>query len=179
MGAQQPQPPVRPGSLPPILALARPLAIVTVLLVWYFLVPLRRPGTLLTISSLAGGLLLVAVFVAWQARAVANSAYPGIRATAALLVSFSVLVVLFATAYLLIATMELGAFTEPLNRIDALYFTISVFSTVGFGDIAPCSTAARIGVTGQMLADLVFVGLAARVLTDAVRRSSQISARTR
>jgi hypothetical protein len=28
-----------------------------------------------------------------------------------------------------------ASFTEPLTRTDALYFSVTVFSTVGFGDI--------------------------------------------
>ena len=47
-----------------------------------------------------------------------------------------------------------ASFTEPLTRTDALYFTVTVFSTVGFGDIAAKSEAARIVLIVQMPADL-------------------------
>ena len=32
-----------------------------------------------------------------------------------------------------------GAFTERMNRLDSLYFVITVFATVGFGDITAAS----------------------------------------
>ena len=50
-----------------------------------------------------------------------------------------------------------ASFTEPLTRTDALYFTVTVFSTVGFGDISPKSEAARVVLIVQMLADLVLL----------------------
>jgi voltage-gated potassium channel len=68
------------------------------------------------------------------------------------------------------------AFTEPLGKTTALYFTVTVFATVGFGDIVPKSEAARIVTTVQMLADLVVVGLVVRVLLGAARASRERSA---
>jgi hypothetical protein len=44
--------------------------------------------------------------------------------------------------------------THALTRTDALYFTVTVFSTVGFGDITAASQSARLVVTAQMLLDL-------------------------
>ena len=43
---------------------------------------------------------------------------------------------------------------QPLTRADALYFAVTVFSTVGFGDITPESEAARVVLIVQMLGDL-------------------------
>jgi hypothetical protein len=127
--------------------------------------------------ELVSGLLVVAAFIGWQARAVATSTYPGLRATATLMISFSALIVLFATTYLLIATAEPKAFTEPMSRIDAIYFAVTVFTTVGFGDIAAQSEPARIWVTIQMLTDLIFIGVAVRALVHATRRGLASSGR--
>jgi len=44
-----------------------------------------------------------------------------------------------------------------------------VFSTVGFGDITANSEAARLVVTGQMIADLVIIGIAVKVIVGAVK----------
>jgi hypothetical protein len=52
-------------------------------------------------------------------------------------------------------TSRWEGFAGPLTRTDALYFTVTVFPTVGFGDITARSETARIVVTGQMIADLV------------------------
>jgi hypothetical protein len=53
-----------------------------------------------------------------------------------------------------VLTMSLSAphaFSEPLNRTAALYFAVTLFSTVGLGDIAPVSRR-RAVVTVQMVA---------------------------
>ena len=64
-------------------------------------------------------------------------------------------------------------FTQPLTRTDALYFSVTVFSTVGFGDITAKSETARVVLIVQMLADLALLGAGARVLLGAVRRGQQ------
>ena len=63
---------------------------------------------------------------------------------------------------------ELHPAADP--RTDALYFTVTVFSTVGFGDITAKSETARIVLIVQMLADLAFLGAGVRVLLGAVQR---------
>ena len=64
-------------------------------------------------------------------------------------------------------------FTQPLTRTDALYFTVTVFTTVGFGDITARSETARIVLIVQMLGDLALLGAGARILLGAVRRGQQ------
>jgi uncharacterized membrane protein len=53
--------------------------------------------------------------------------------------------------------------------LDALYFAVTVFATVGFGDIAAHSQLARGVVTAQMIVDFLFLGIVARVLLGAVK----------
>jgi voltage-gated potassium channel len=50
---------------------------------------------------------------------------------------------------------------------------VTVFSTVGFGDIAPRSEPARVVLIVQMLGDLAVLGAGVRVLLGAVRRGRQ------
>jgi hypothetical protein len=52
-----------------------------------------------------------------------------------------------------------------------LYFTVTVFATVGFGDIVGVSQTARTVSMIQMVAGLVLVGLIARVMLGAVQES--------
>jgi Ion channel len=54
-----------------------------------------------------------------------------------------------------------------------LGFAVTVFSTVGFGDITAKTEAARLVVTGQMIADLVILGLAVKIILGAVSRRRQ------
>ena len=49
-----------------------------------------------------------------------------------------------------------------------MYFTVTVFSTVGFGDITAKTDLARTLVTVQMLVNLVVIGLVAKVIFGAV-----------
>ena len=80
---------------------------------------------------------------------------------------------LFAAAYLLMADADAGAFSEPLSRTDALYFTITVFATVGFGDITPKTDLARVATMVQMLGDLLVVGLVLHLTVGAVQAGLQ------
>jgi hypothetical protein len=66
-------------------------------------------------------------------------------------------------------------FTEPLTRSDSLYFTVTIFSTVGFGDISAKAEATRLVVTTQMLLDLVVLGLGIQVILGAVKQSKASS----
>ncbi len=65
------------------------------------------------------------------------------------------------------------AFGVPLSRTDAMYFSSTVFTTVGFGDITAKNEAARLVVIVQMWLDLAFLGLVLRVVTQAVKYSQQ------
>jgi hypothetical protein len=61
----------------------------------------------------------------------------------------------------------------PLSRTDAMYFSATVFTTVGFGDIAAKSQAARIIVTFQMMLDLVIIGIVVRGVVSAIKTGRQ------
>jgi Ion channel len=79
---------------------------------------------------------------------------------------------LFAWAYFTMANASVASFnTHPLTRTDSLYFTVTVFSTVGFGDIVAIDQTARVVVTVQMLLDLLFLGLVVRSFAGAVQRT--------
>ena len=54
-----------------------------------------------------------------------------------------------------------------------MYFSTTIFSTVGFGDITAKSQAARVVVTLQMFLDLVILGLVARLVVNAVSLGKQ------
>ncbi len=54
-----------------------------------------------------------------------------------------------------------------------MYFSSTVFTTVGFGDITAKTEAARLVVTVQMWLDLVFLGLVVRLVVNAVKFNQQ------
>jgi hypothetical protein len=150
-------------------ALLRPTLVAGCLVVMYFALPMDKPFTAATGLALAAGLVLIAAILTWQVRAIASAPYPRLRAIEALATSFALFIVLFATVYYALGRSEPGSFTEPITRLDALYFTITVFATVGFGDIAPRTPPARIVTIVQMLGDLVLVGMVAHLIVNAVR----------
>lgn len=152
-----------------MLGLLRGLLTATLLLVLYYVLPLDRPFDVAAEVGLIVGLLAFAVLVAWQIDAIMHADRPRLRAVEALSVSLPFLLVLFATTYFLIGSDRADAFTEPMSRTDALYFTVTVFTTVGFGDIAPTSDIARVLATIQMLVDLVALGVIGRVVLGAVQ----------
>jgi alkylation response protein AidB-like acyl-CoA dehydrogenase len=58
-----------------------------------------------------------------------------------------------------------------MDFFAALYFALTVLSTVGFGDITPVGTVARGLTMVQMTLDLVLLGVAVRVITGAAQRA--------
>jgi voltage-gated potassium channel len=157
-----------PGRLV-LRALLRALLTAALLVVLYYMLPVGGALSASATVVLALGLLLFAIAIGWQLRAIVRSEYPGLRAIEALGVAIPLFLVVFASAYLLMADSQAGAFTEPLDKTDALYFTITVFSTVGFGDIAPRTAVARAVAMVQMLGDLVVLGFIVRVMFGAVK----------
>ncbi len=139
------------------------------LLTLYYLAPLDGPLDISTVIGFALGLVAFALVIVWQVRAIVSSDVPRLRALEGVVIAVSTLLVVFAATYAVISNDEPGSFSEPLGRTDALYFTVTVFTTVGFGDIAPRSELARILTMIQMLTGLVVVGLVAKVLLSAVQ----------
>ncbi len=159
-----------PQLRPLAAALARTLGSVTVVVVVYYLLPLDDPFGWGPVLALLGGLVFVAVLTAWQVRSVLRSPHPGLRAAETLALTVSLILVLFAAGYQALAAADPDAFSQPLNRTGTLYFVVTVFATVGFGDISPVSDAARVLAMVQMIADLVLIGLVVKTMLSAVER---------
>ena len=154
-------------------AVLRSVLVAAVLVVLYYLLPLDRPWDADTAVRLLVGLLVVAAVMVWGVRTVAGARYPGARAAEALALVLPFFLLLFASTYFEMERNSAASFTQPLTRTDALYFTVTVFTTVGFGDIAAKSETARVVLIVQMLADLVLLGAGVRVLLGAVQRGRQ------
>ena len=147
-----------------VLSITRSCAGTLVLLLVFSVAPLEprvegSPGLWLAVS-----VLVPAVVLTLQILAVAHSPYPRLRAAEALSISVPLLILMFAATYYAMSQADPGSFDEHLSRTDAIYFTVTVLSTVGFGDIVAASQPARIAVTVQMLADLVLIGVIVHVL---------------
>jgi len=170
----------RPQDLPPARrrrliagAVLRAVLVAAVLVVSYYLLPLDRSWDSDTAVRLLVGLLLVAGVVTWGVRTIAGARYPGVRAAEALALVLPFFLLLFASTYYVLERNSAASFTQPMTRTDALYFTVTVFTTVGFGDIAAKSETARVVLIVQMLGDLVLLGAGVRVLLGAVQRGRE------
>jgi hypothetical protein len=152
-------------------ATLRMLLSIAILVVVFIVVP---PADLATGSPGTGllvGLVLLGGMVAWELRRVLQDPYPEVRAATSLMVLVVALVVVFALVYSAMSVANPAAFSEVIDKSDAIYFTVTTLSTTGFGDIAAKSAAARWVVTTQMLFDLVVVVGLARVFVLAAKTS--------
>ncbi|MGC3002970.1 potassium channel family protein [Streptomyces sp. G35A] len=152
-----------------VVAVVRALLIAVGLVTAYYLLPLDGRGTAGTSALLVGGLVAVLVVFGWEVRIIARSPHPRLRAVEALAATLVLFLVLFAGAYYLLDHSTPGSFSESLTRTDALYFTLTTFSTVGYGDITAHSQTGRLLTMLQMTGGLLLVGVAARVLASAVQ----------
>jgi voltage-gated potassium channel len=175
---------VSPPSLPELdsdlhryLSDLRPIAIsvarigllVVVVLGAYALVPVYDLGDLGVLALLGLGLLVLTVLLVWRVRSIVRADYPALRAIESLVLIATLFMVVFSIAYLSLSTATPASFSEELDRVSAFYYTVSILSTVGFGDISAKNDTARAVVTMQMLLDLTLVVIIARVILGAAR----------
>src|SRR5450432_414401 len=161
---------LRPAGL----AALRSLAAAIVLVALYFLLPLDHLAGVPLPVILVVGLLVLLVVTGWQLRLVVRARYPAIRAAEALATTVPLFLLLFASVYFAMARASPTSFsTHSLTRTDSLYFTVTTFSTVGYGDITATSQAARLMVTVQIILDLLVLGLGIRMFIGAVQRARQ------
>ena len=150
-----------------VVTAVRTVVILTVVLLLYYRAPLDRPLNDWTAVLFAAVPILLVIAVALAVRTIIRSPRPRLQALHALAVGVPMLLVVFASIYGIVDTGQPNAFSERLSRTDGLYFTVTVFATVGFGDITPVSDLARILVTVQMVLGLLTVGVIAKLLFGA------------
>ena len=150
-------------------ALGATVALVTI----YYLLPLDHTSTWIAATILVIGLVGFIALVIFQVSSIIRSRFPGLRAVEALATSLPLFLLLFSGTYVVMAAISASNFGEKLTHTDALYFTVTVFTTVGFGDITAKSEGARLLVTGQMIADLIILGIGIKIILGAVTRARQ------
>ena len=151
-----------------VASVTRTLLTTTFLLVVYYRAPLDGPADMRLVLWLAVGLVGLGVAVTWQARAIAVSETPRLRAVETVAVGVPALLVLYASTYEVMSHDQPGSFSEVLGPTDALYYTMTLFTTVGFGDITPMTESTRIVTMTQMVVGILAVSLVAKLLIGAV-----------
>ena len=156
------------------LGLLRALGVGVVLIALYYLAPLDRLTGVSLLVAMIIGLLALAAMTAYQVWAILRAAHPGVRAIEALATTVPLFLLLFAATYFLMSHNDTSNFNvHALTRTDSIYFTVTVFATVGFGDISPASQVARLVVTAQMIFNLIVLGLGVRLIVGAVQQARQ------
>jgi len=135
----------------------------------YYVIPFTDLSSGQSLLRLALGVGIFVMVLVWQLRRVTRAEYPVLRAVHGLAVTIPLFLVAFAAVYLSLSLGTETHFSEELDHTGALYLAITIFSTVGFGDITPESELARILVSVQMLLDLVVIGVVVRLLTTAAK----------
>ncbi|MET0863123.1 MAG: ion channel [Nakamurella sp.] len=145
---------------------------VTIVLLFgaYFLIPTRGDGGDSDLPWLALELTVFGVIVAIQVPAIVKSKYPRLRAVESMAVTVPLFLLIFSRIYLSTSIADVNSFSQPLDHTTALYFTVTVFATVGFGDIVATTNGMKLLVTAQMLLNLAVLGLVIRVISSAAER---------
>ena len=143
--------------------LARTLIPAAIILAIYAVMPVTE------VFGRAGAAVLIVIalgvytyLVIHQMRRLATSAAPLMIVGQALVIAVVLFVAIFALGYAALSAANPSYFSEPLTKASALYFSMTVTSTVGFGDIVAVKDASRTLVTFQMFMALVVLAAAVR-----------------
>jgi 4-amino-4-deoxy-L-arabinose transferase-like glycosyltransferase len=147
----------------------RIVVVVALMFVAYGIAPLddRRDGE--TAARLLRTVGMIVIVVAWQLWAIHVARFPALRAIEGFALIVPLVLLGFAATYVRMAATNPDAFSQPLDRVGAVYFSMTIMATVGFGDIAATTDAARIAVMLQMAADVIVLVVVARVMVNSVR----------
>jgi magnesium-transporting ATPase (P-type) len=150
-------------------AVVRVVAIAVFVVAAYIAAPVGQDADTLGLVLLVAGAVGFVASLVFQVRRIIDSPAPQLRAAEALATTAVLVIVVFAFIYVCMSTSDAGAFSEPITKINGLYFTVTVLATVGFGDITAETDAARLVVTSQMLLNLLIVGVVVKVIVGASR----------
>ncbi len=139
-----------------------------VILIIYYLVPSSA-----SIAVRWGCAILFLGVASIELRGVVKDPQPVGRAVVAMARILPLFIVLFAWLYVATSANDPATFSEPLTKSGSLYFTVTVFSTVGFGDITPVTDTARLIVSVQMIGDLVVIGILVKLITGVAKQRAQ------
>ncbi len=149
-----------------------------VLLAVYFLVPAGHRHASHSVVRDLGVMarlgVATAVFIAvllFEIRGISRAKHPMLRAGVAMSIVIPLFLIFFAWIYLNLSNSDVQTFDHPMGHMTALYFTVTVFSTVGFGDITPKTNLAQLVTTVQMLADLAVIAIVVRLIFGVANRS--------
>lgn len=153
-----------------VIAVSRILVTVAALVVLYAAAPVDTRTTVgaVVLMLLAGGVF--AVVFTHHVRALHHTPYPILRAANLLATTLTLFILGFSLTYLALWETNPESFSEPLSKISAVYFTVTVLATVGFGDITATTDTTRALVTFQMLSGITLLGVLVRYVVGITSR---------
>ena len=150
-------------------SLMRSIGTVVVLAIAYAVVPFDHASDVHLWAWVLSAIVLITVALVFEIRMILSARFPGMKAIEALIMLIALIVFVFSATYVSLSQSAPGTFSEPINKFGGIYFTVTVLSTVGFGDITARTNGARMVVVFQMLFDIVLIGAVVRLLFSAAR----------
>ena len=77
---------------------------------------------------------------------------------------------MFSSLYVITSRSNPDAFETSMSRTQALYFTVVILSTVGFGDITPKTDPARLLTTIQIVCNLLLISVVIQLILKVATR---------
>jgi hypothetical protein len=116
------------------------------------------------------GVLSMAALVIWQVTQYRSGRGRGAEQLRGLAVAVWISVLFFSATYYILARNDPGQMDGLHTKLDALYYTMSMVSTVGFGDISAAGQAARAVVCLNLAFNLVVLTLAVTAVREGRHR---------
>jgi len=151
---------------------ARPLWILLGLLTAYYAFPVKwagqsTAGTALSLAVTGAGLVLVAMVMVRELQSVRSGA--GDRGARVLSMLLVLLVMASSLTFFLLNQARADELVGLETRTDALYFTVSTMTTVGYGDVHAQGQVARALVCVLIVFNVVVVASLVRAYTASPR----------
>jgi hypothetical protein len=128
----------------------RVLGAVTLLMTVYYILPLSHARVIAAVLPI--GLALLTILIIFQARQIISSPYQAVYAIEAIAINVPPVLLRFACAHEAMSSISASSFGPPLTHTAALHFTITVFSTAGFGDTTAKTDANSVTASSPCLA---------------------------
>ena len=154
--------------------------ILAALVAVYFVIPVSVDVHRNTMLRGGGVVLIVALLVAGVIRQLRLQLDDTDRRVDGLIVSITVVMVVFSYCFFVIEQRDPTQFAEMKTRLDALYFSAATSASVGSGDVHAVGQTARGLVLVQIIFNVVFIGTAVALLSSRIKAvSSARAARAR
>jgi voltage-gated potassium channel len=155
-----------------LVATARTMISIVIIGGLYFVLPFRAySADTAAVTRLAIGVVAFGLVMYGQVRRISRSRLPELDAVQTVVIAVALFLFTYASCYLSISRLHPTSFSEPLDRTGALYFTVTTFGTVGYGDIAAKSHLARLLVSSQILLDVMFIAVILRLIFGVSRHA--------